>query len=383
MAGVKSNRIKYTQLTDTVCDKFRPVLFNESLVEHVNEEHPAIESEQELAGTDNAVVKCKKYDIVTHSEDEKPLNCDMKDKPLEKPLTEETHAKYAKPEGNRAQAFNNALTYAKKEGKPFIYGYTNHTGKFFAAEQPMKVTSTPAEAEKEFRKQYKNCGVIYVAYPDKDFIKEAVNLAEYWWNDDDPMNWSDYDPIVYSVTYKGELVGYVKFDYMGYETYPDREEIEKLIASLLDEIDTIPEDYSMDDVDYEFGDYYDMDEDLPVLEEQLQPTHNELVEEENKSQINMLEIIKETVDKKGHDYWVYDGSGYVSRCIEIVKEGDNYVANEYVSTESGYGDTDPEYVTDSADFKEVIKVLLDEKFFDVDDRVYQEVTREEAEEYLK
>ena len=255
----------------------------------------------------------------------------------------------------------------------------------------MKVTSTPAEAEKEFRKQYKNCGVIYVAYPDKDFIKEAsqltkeeaVGLAEYWWSDNDPMNWSDFDPIVYSVTYKGELVGYVQFGYMGYETYPSKEEIEKLIISLLDEIDTIPEDYSMDDVDYEFGDYYDMDGDLPVLEEQLQETHNELVEEENKSQINMLEIIKETVDKKGHDYWVYDGSGYVSRCIEIVKEGDNYVANEYVSTESGYGDTDPEYVTDSADFKEVIKVLLDEKFFDVDDRVYQEVTREEAEEYLK
>lgn len=267
-------------------NKLRKALLGEEVVvEHVNEEHPAIESDQVLVGTDNAVVKCKEYDVVTHSEDEKPLNCDMKDKPLEKPLTEElseinaleqirqeaertgyafwvyggsgyiancieivyengvyiasyytstesgkgdtdpegiiesedfrevikvlvdegwfnpeddhyqeitaeeaheylagaekpleeeTHAKYAKPEGNRVQAFNNALKYAKKENKPFIYGYTNHTGKFFAAETPMKVTGSPAEAEKEFRQQYKNCSVVYIAYPDKEFIREGL-----------------------------------------------------------------------------------------------------------------------------------------------------------------------------------------------------------------
>lgn len=45
----------------------------EKLVEHVNEEHPAVESEQELEGTDNAVVDCKIADVVAHSEDEKPL----------------------------------------------------------------------------------------------------------------------------------------------------------------------------------------------------------------------------------------------------------------------------------------------------------------------
>ena len=273
-------------------NKLRKALLGEEIVvEHVNEEHPAIESDQELEGTDNAVVDCKVAKVITHSEDEKPLNCEMKDKPLEKPLTEdlsedklqvmedylkstkfasldtewedegkesngnfyidivgayldyntrlnmftlglsvyhasednnaeyperhtdedefsydslaemyedeeckeildriykdnlakltkslseETHAKYAKPEGDRVAAFNNALTYAKKENKPFIYGYTNHTGKFFAAEQPMKVTGHPAEAEKEFRKQYKNCVVVYVAYPDKEFLKESV-----------------------------------------------------------------------------------------------------------------------------------------------------------------------------------------------------------------
>lgn len=46
----------------------------EKLTEHVNQENPAIESDQELEGTDNAVVDCKIADVVTHSEDEKPLH---------------------------------------------------------------------------------------------------------------------------------------------------------------------------------------------------------------------------------------------------------------------------------------------------------------------
>lgn len=62
----------------------------ESLEEHVNEEHPAIESDQELVGTDNAVVDCKVADVVTHSEDEKPVDCEGEKEPLEKPLTEVT-----------------------------------------------------------------------------------------------------------------------------------------------------------------------------------------------------------------------------------------------------------------------------------------------------
>ena len=49
----------------------------DSLDEHVNEEHPAIESDQELEGTDNAVEKCKTTPVVTHSKDELPLDsCD-------------------------------------------------------------------------------------------------------------------------------------------------------------------------------------------------------------------------------------------------------------------------------------------------------------------
>lgn len=81
-------------------------------------------------------------------------------------------SKDAKPEGDKVKAFNNALTYAKKENKPFIYGYTNRNGKFFALDNPMKVSGSPVDAEKEFRKRYKNCSVVYIAYPDKEFIKD-------------------------------------------------------------------------------------------------------------------------------------------------------------------------------------------------------------------
>ena len=256
---------------------------DESIKEHINDRPADIESEQKYQGVDNAVVDCKKYTVVAHSEDEKPVDCKLEKPALEEPLageevgvklnedkkddklpvdpeaaklevhtmlndlvadeieaingyddakaqiidtsiehkdsildtidhikeeeqehidelidatteipfekeeahdfaaeeeslTEDTHAKYAKPEGDRVAAYNNALKYAKKESKPYIYGYTNHTGKFFAAETPMKVTGSPVDAEKEFKSRYKNCNVVYVAYPDKDFIDE--NLKE-------------------------------------------------------------------------------------------------------------------------------------------------------------------------------------------------------------
>lgn len=86
-------------------------------------------------------------------------------------LTEDTHNKYAKPEGDRVAAFNNALKYAKKDNTAYIYGYTNHEGKFFALDRPMKLQS-----ESAFRQQYKNSKVIYVAYPDKDFITESKDV---------------------------------------------------------------------------------------------------------------------------------------------------------------------------------------------------------------
>lgn len=52
------------------------------LVEHIQDCPEPIESDQELEGTDNAVVKCKVADVVTHSEDEKPVDCEGKKKPF-------------------------------------------------------------------------------------------------------------------------------------------------------------------------------------------------------------------------------------------------------------------------------------------------------------
>lgn len=104
----------------------------------------------------------------------------------DKGLEEDAHAQYAKPEGDRVAAYNNALKYAKKENKPFIYGYTNRAGKFFAAETPMKVKGSPADAEKEFRSRYKNCDTVYVAYPEKGFVDE--NLEEDKKADESPVD---------------------------------------------------------------------------------------------------------------------------------------------------------------------------------------------------
>ena len=104
----------------------------------------------------------------------------------DKGLEEDAHAQYAKPEGDRVAAYNNALKYAKKESKPFIYGYTNRAGKFFAAETPMKVAGSPADAEKEFRSRYKNCNTVYVAYPEKGFVDE--NLEEDKKADESPVD---------------------------------------------------------------------------------------------------------------------------------------------------------------------------------------------------
>lgn len=95
------------------------------------------------------------------------------DEDIYESLTEDTHAKYAKPEGDRVKSFNNALKYSKKENKPFIYGYSNSNGKFFALDQPIKCNDLDKDT-KEFKNNYKNSTVVYIAYPDKDFVNECL-----------------------------------------------------------------------------------------------------------------------------------------------------------------------------------------------------------------
>lgn len=91
-------------------------------------------------------------------------------------LKEDTHSKYAKPAGNKVQSYNNALKYAQKDNVPYIYGYTQvGNGKFFALEQPIKCNDI-RKCTADFRNQYKRCSTVYVAYPDNDFITEALDL---------------------------------------------------------------------------------------------------------------------------------------------------------------------------------------------------------------
>lgn len=111
-------------------------------------------------------------------------------------FTEATHAKYAKPEGDRKASYNNALKYAKKDGVPYIYGYTGLGNKFFALEQPIKVAGDISEAEAAFRGRYKNCQTLHVAYPDKSFVESydftADEMKEYQ-IDEDGNSLTGYD----------------------------------------------------------------------------------------------------------------------------------------------------------------------------------------------
>lgn len=91
-------------------------------------------------------------------------------------VTEETHAQVARPEGDKVKSYNNALKYAKRDNAPYCYGYTNSRlgGKFFAFEQPFKWDGD----DKAFRAKYKNTGVIYIAYPDKEYVQEELNECD-------------------------------------------------------------------------------------------------------------------------------------------------------------------------------------------------------------
>lgn len=107
-----------------------------------------------------------------------------KEKLVDEDLEEETHNRFAKPEGDRKAAYNNAMQYANQYGVPFCYGYTNNRlgGKFFALEQPVKFDKD--DSETKFRQQYKNCNVIYVAYPymheelEEDFNFDDFDLSD-------------------------------------------------------------------------------------------------------------------------------------------------------------------------------------------------------------
>ena len=103
---------------------------------------------------------------------EEPFNQDfpeIDEESEEKSLTETK----AKPEGDKVKSYNDGLKLAKLNSKPVIYGYTNSSygNKFFALDDPI-VCDNVSDETKKFRRQYKSCNVVYVAYPDDQFIEK-------------------------------------------------------------------------------------------------------------------------------------------------------------------------------------------------------------------
>lgn len=404
--------LKYLGLGDAEDEEM-----DESIKEHINDRPADIESEQEYQGVDNAVVDCKKYTVVAHSEDEKPVDCkgekpaleeplagkkvdvklneDKKDDELsvdpeaaklevhtmlndlvadeieaingyddakaqiidtpiehkdsildtidhikgeeqehideligatteipfdkeeehhdlaaeEESLAEETHAQYAKPEGDRVAAYNNALKYAKKENKPFIYGYTNHAGKFFAAETPMKVTGRPIDAEKEFRSRYKNCNAVYVVYPDKDFIDENLN-------EDKKVDELPVDPEAAKLEVHTMLNDLVADEIEAINGYDDAKaeimdtpiEHKDNILDTIDHIKSEEQEHIDELIDATTEIPFDKEEETPVpeVEEPLNqdfPEVNEKLDKDSKLDYDTLKEIKSNIYNVIKKYW--------------------------------------------------------------------------------
>lgn len=81
-------------------------------------------------------------------------------------IDEQLNETIAKPDGDKVACFNKALELAKKLNKPVVYGYTTRKvpGKFYEVEAKEYDGEDIA-----FRKQY-GANVIYITYPDDDFI---------------------------------------------------------------------------------------------------------------------------------------------------------------------------------------------------------------------
>ena len=127
-------------------------------------------------------------------------------------LKEATHAKSTRPNGNKITAFNNALKLAKEINKDVVYGYTSKKNptKFFEI-KPVEYDGD----DNKFRKKY-GASVIYVAYPDKEFIKESLTESF------DESVLSDCDAWYVIAKYDGE-------DFMIVDSWEDVQKIQKCI----------------------------------------------------------------------------------------------------------------------------------------------------------
>ena len=96
----------------------------------------------------------------------------------------------------------------------------------------------------------------------KDMISLPVkeNLKEYWWEDNDPMNWSDKEPLVYSCYYNSELLGYLEYPYMGREEYPTT-----VKADIIKHFE-LPKGYDPKEISWRYIENDPLDETKPLIQ---------------------------------------------------------------------------------------------------------------------
>lgn len=145
-----------------VCEKCSKTLAEES-----------IESDQVLVGTDNAVVDCEVADVVTHSEDEKPVNCKCENKPLSKPLTESSLVK-----GNYEISPTEHLSWGWDKGDTF---YVEKTYRASENEQIWntefrRTYATTEDAEKAFKRYVKKYSVLTEDALDWELEKVEIDV---------------------------------------------------------------------------------------------------------------------------------------------------------------------------------------------------------------
>ena len=139
-------------------------------------------------------------------------------------------------------------------------------------------------------------------------------LMEYFFDDNDPKNWSDKEPIIYEVFYKEKLVGYLQFNYRGEEVEPEQAEITKALINLHDDLidgEVLPEDSSIEDLTYAYG-YTDLDDTLPIIEESLNEAFQDKVLVEGSGFLGKVVLDdyfkkdgqRNPENKNGTGYWV-------------------------------------------------------------------------------
>lgn len=87
---IRTTHLEYEDKDPTDGKAVLPDNLGEELEEHVQDRPAPVEDETVIQGGDNAVVDCQtEHKIIAHSEDEKPLDCNMKKEPLEEPVAGE------------------------------------------------------------------------------------------------------------------------------------------------------------------------------------------------------------------------------------------------------------------------------------------------------